>query len=142
MKNQLGKLHALANMQNEAAMAALARHNRGISELEQKINTLRSRLFVTADLPDATAPSLSHTSGHFDIWQRWVERELQSLNIQLANARATKEELLVTARQSFARKSATQALLNKQEQEIRIQKRKHFEQELLQEEEGKNLLSF
>ncbi|UWQ13756.1 hypothetical protein K3556_12575 [Aliiroseovarius sp. M344] len=127
MSNPLTDLRALAAMQHEAAMSNLSRHNRMILTLEDQIAQLRARLYATPTAEGDDGLSLSLTSGHYDTWQRWAERELAALNAELARERAERESFVLSAKRAFGRKSATDALLKKYKAEKRIAARKRLE---------------
>ncbi|WP_289069398.1 hypothetical protein [uncultured Aliiroseovarius sp.] len=114
MSNQLSDLSDLAKMRHDVAMSDLARHNRDIQELESRIADLRARLYTIPDTGFDDGLALSLISGHYDTWQRWAEQKLAKLNIQLARARAEKEAITTEARLAFGRKSATDALLDRE----------------------------
>ncbi|WP_371168284.1 hypothetical protein [Aliiroseovarius sp. 2305UL8-7] len=128
MIEQLTSLHELAQARHDAAMARMVRHNKKIAEIEQRIATLRQRKRAPYEAPDPSQLSLSLTSGHYDTWHRWIERELASLNSGLAQARAAREDIATEARLSFGRRSATQALLSQHQDDKRADLRKRLEQ--------------
>ncbi|MCK8465399.1 hypothetical protein MUY35_16185 [Aliiroseovarius sp. S1339] len=142
MSDQLTALNELAAMQHDAAMADLSRHNRAIQALDTRISELRARLYSTPSTEQGDALPLSLTSGHYDTWQRWAERELAKLNTDLARARAEREAFVAAARLAFGRKSATDALLKQQKDEKRIAARKRLEHNVSDDQLGKKPLSF
>lgn len=142
MTDQLTQLAVLAALQHDAAMAALARHNRDIEDLESCISDLRGRLYAAPASGSEDALPLSLTSGHYGTWQRWVERELTKLNSDLARARAERDTFVRNARQAFGRKSATDALVCRAKQAKRTQARNRHEQSISQDPPGKNPLFF
>ncbi|MDE9449696.1 hypothetical protein J3R80_04340 [Aliiroseovarius sp. Z3] len=142
MKRPLTQLAELAALQHDAAMATLAQHNRAIQTLELHISNLRQRLHTAPESEQGDAFPLALTSGHYGTWQRWVERELTKLNCDLARARADRESVVQNARLAFGRKSATEALVDKEKQAQQMKARKRFEQSVSQGSLARNLFSF
>ncbi|WP_432450521.1 hypothetical protein [Aliiroseovarius marinus] len=123
MISQEQSLYQLAELGFDKAMAALAPFNQRVAEIEARIAALRAQ----RDACQADGDSLAYHSGYYHKWQAWSDAELKSLNMELARARAAREEEMARTRLAFGRKTAAAAILDKTRSDQRERAAKRLE---------------
>jgi hypothetical protein len=107
MKGSLGQLEELAKLRFEMHLIRLRPLAQQEASIRHAIDELR-RDPSSASL--AANANLHERSGALRAWKYWSSQRIKTLNVQLAQVMAAKEDLLETSRKECGRKEAIRLL--------------------------------
>lgn len=123
MKDQLEDLAQLTDALYQAELGKMRALNARETNLRRDLATLEDHRRNSRSLPDSHWQGVRQIGADI-LWQGWVGRTREDLNIQLAQVLAQKEHLIAKLRKAFGKKTAAAEMLNLSQSEAGRRRKK------------------